>query len=445
MITALLLLPSLALAQVPSSLAYQGRLYGSDGLPVAGQVSIKFSLFDAATVGSEVWSETQTVGLSDGFYATYLGQSTPLGDVFDGRTLFLELSVNGAALTPRQRIASVPYALSCKSVAGGATTERGGLFTDVARGRKATVSAGSIKNSGPTGEAPDSYWTTSTFASSMTVDLGQLVTGIFEVAFESYPRGAAENIPAYQGSGLYQLEYSEDTSKPWTPVPAVAPVSGDFFDHKLKSVQARYIRLTVSAPALPGKPVNISMFRVLSFAPGENTAIDARRLYNGPASLDNGETQIKLGFANRTLWGSNSGGNLHLDADKTKTGGLIYLNWYDGKGVVFGNGSASAVASVDSAGNVNTIGSFSQNGIAFKGVVAGGTCMNGILGLWDPQQPTYGGATCDNYKAGYVSVTSCPAASGNVAQVKCPANTTKITVSAMSNCNVGGEGAICVR
>ena len=32
MITALLLLPSLALAQVPSSLAYQGRLYGSDEL-----------------------------------------------------------------------------------------------------------------------------------------------------------------------------------------------------------------------------------------------------------------------------------------------------------------------------------------------------------------------------------------------------------------------------
>jgi hypothetical protein len=47
------------------------------------------------------------------------------------------------------------------------------------------------------------------------------------------------------------------------------------------------------------------------------------------------------------IYGANTGGNLHLDS-----GNQIYLNWTSGTGVVFGNGTASApasMASVDSA------------------------------------------------------------------------------------------------
>lgn len=260
-----------------------------------------------------------------------------------------------------------------------------------------------------------------------------------------HPRGTVENVPAYRGDGSYVMEYSEDNVK-WTVVPAVAPVSGDFFDHKLNSVKARSLRLTLKAPAIPGKPVNISMFRVLSFDQGASTAVDARRLYGGPALLQNdaSATTVKVAFENRTLWGSNQSGNLHIDADKTKVGGLIYMNWYDGKGVVFGNGAAATVASVDSSGNVNAKGTYQQDGMAFKGVVAGGTCLNGIGGLWDPQQSTYGGASCSGYSGTHGSTGSCPGNVG-VAQVVCPTGTAKVVTFKMTNCSMGGEGAICVR
>lgn len=439
-IAAVLLLRTLTYAQVPLVLGYQGRLLGADGLPVSGPVGMEFGLYDAA--GSKIWSESQTVGLTDGFYATYLGSVTPLGGVVDGRDLFLELSVNGTTLAPRQRIASVPYALACKSIVGGATSERGGLFTDVARGHKASITAGALKDFGPTGETPDSYWTTSTFASSMTVDLGRVVPGIFEVAFESYPRGKVENIPAYEGSGAYQLEYSEDGSK-WTAIPAVVPVSGDFFDHKLKSVQARQFRLTLKVAATPGNAVSISMFRVLSFSQGESTAIDGRRIYGGEVALDddNGH-QVKMHFGNRALWGSNPSGNLHIDSDKSKPDGRIYMNYYDGKGVVFGNGTGASVATVDTAGNINAVGAYHQNGVAFKGVVAGGTCLNGRKNSWDPRMSTFGGASCSGYKGTYGD--GCPGNAG-LAELTCPAGAVKIVTFSWSACSDGGEGGICVR
>lgn len=114
-----LLIPSLALAQVPQRLAYQGRLTKADGTPETGVLPVTFSLFAAAEGGTAAWSEAQSLALTHGYYATNLGEITPLGKVFDGRELFLEVSVGGTALAPRQRIASVPYALVAGNVSGG--------------------------------------------------------------------------------------------------------------------------------------------------------------------------------------------------------------------------------------------------------------------------------------------------------------------------------------
>ncbi len=110
-----------AAAEVPGRLGYQGRLLKSDGSPEAGSKSITFSLYDAATGGTNpLWTETQTLALSDGYYATFLGSVQSFGaGLFDGRTLYLELKVDGAALSPRQEVGTVPYALLAGGVSGG--------------------------------------------------------------------------------------------------------------------------------------------------------------------------------------------------------------------------------------------------------------------------------------------------------------------------------------
>ncbi len=115
-------LPSLALAQVPQLVGYQGRLLKSDGSPESGSVAIKFSIYDAGNGGSALWTEAQSLALSDGYYATQLGSVTAFpSNLFAGPNRYLEIEVGGTALAPRQQIAAVPFALvaaQANSVAG---------------------------------------------------------------------------------------------------------------------------------------------------------------------------------------------------------------------------------------------------------------------------------------------------------------------------------------
>ena len=109
---------SAALADAPAKLAYQGRLLDASGAPAQGVVDLTFSVFAAATGGNPLWSEPEHVALTDGFYAVTLGDAAPLTpDVFDGTERFLETAVGGTALTPRQRVDSVPYAFAATTAA----------------------------------------------------------------------------------------------------------------------------------------------------------------------------------------------------------------------------------------------------------------------------------------------------------------------------------------
>lgn len=112
------LFPCLSLAQVPAKLAYQGRLIDASGSPQAGVVTMQFAVWDAPTAGNQLWCETQSVALTAGFYAVTLGDGTAcsgttgtLATTFSGVPRFLEITIGTSALTPRQAIDSVPFAL----------------------------------------------------------------------------------------------------------------------------------------------------------------------------------------------------------------------------------------------------------------------------------------------------------------------------------------------
>ena len=108
-------------APVPNIMNFQGRLAKPDGTPVAhGTYSVLFSLYDALTGGNLKWSETKSVVARNGSFAAAL-DSFPVG-AFNG-ALYLEIKIGAnAALTPRQPLASVAYAMKAGSVADGSVT-----------------------------------------------------------------------------------------------------------------------------------------------------------------------------------------------------------------------------------------------------------------------------------------------------------------------------------
>jgi len=105
---------------VPRLVGLHGRLLRADGTAATGTASAAYSIYDAETGGSALWQESQTLGLSDGYYSTFLGLVTvPPDALFDGGARWLEVRFESETLTPRIRLGSVPYALTAQSVSGG--------------------------------------------------------------------------------------------------------------------------------------------------------------------------------------------------------------------------------------------------------------------------------------------------------------------------------------
>jgi len=118
---ALLFAATPAFSLVPHLTGYQGRLLRADGTAATGTATVTFFVYAADTGGTPLWQESQTLGLSDGYYATFLGLvATPPGTLFDGAARWLEVRVGSETLAPRQQIGSVAYAVTARSVAGGA-------------------------------------------------------------------------------------------------------------------------------------------------------------------------------------------------------------------------------------------------------------------------------------------------------------------------------------
>jgi hypothetical protein len=109
----LALYASLADGQAPLVIDFQGKLVfaGNESL-VTGSRSINFSIYDAASGGSPLWTETQTVSVSNGIFNALLGGSVSLASVPFNRALWLQLNVQGETLLPRLNFTKSPFALS---------------------------------------------------------------------------------------------------------------------------------------------------------------------------------------------------------------------------------------------------------------------------------------------------------------------------------------------
>jgi hypothetical protein len=112
---------SAAPATAPLVINYQGRFTQASGTPLAGPVNIVFRLYNAAIAGTVIWTETHTgVELRDGVASVLLGsQVTFPFEAFTSDARYLTLVVDGGEeMTPRLRLASVPYALQAEKLGG---------------------------------------------------------------------------------------------------------------------------------------------------------------------------------------------------------------------------------------------------------------------------------------------------------------------------------------
>jgi hypothetical protein len=92
-----------------TTISYQGHLTDNAGEPVNGDLPMTFTLYDAPTSGTAVWTEersgSNTVPVTAGLFSVSLGSVTPLDTTLFGEPLWLGISVNGdAEMTPREQL-----------------------------------------------------------------------------------------------------------------------------------------------------------------------------------------------------------------------------------------------------------------------------------------------------------------------------------------------------
>lgn len=120
-----------ARAEVPSTISFTARLVDDKtGVELAGAHAVVFRLFDAEAGGNPLWTGEVDAEIEDGLLFYDLGTSEPLdGAIFDGKKLFLEVTLDGVTMEPRVGLGSVPYSMRANEAAnaaalGGMTLEQ---------------------------------------------------------------------------------------------------------------------------------------------------------------------------------------------------------------------------------------------------------------------------------------------------------------------------------
>lgn len=117
-----LLLATVGMAAVPTLVNYQGRLTDTNGVPLTGSVAVDVALFAEAAGGVPLYSETigNTELGANGVYSFAFGGEAGFSEALaSGSAIWLEVIIDRVALSPRERVLAVPYALHAASVAPG--------------------------------------------------------------------------------------------------------------------------------------------------------------------------------------------------------------------------------------------------------------------------------------------------------------------------------------
>jgi hypothetical protein len=99
-----------ARAQAPALINYQAKLISGTNL-YNGTATVIFSLHSLESGGTRYFAETQKVTVVDGLYSALIGASNAipgaLRSALANSPVWLQVTVDGTALAPRERVASV--------------------------------------------------------------------------------------------------------------------------------------------------------------------------------------------------------------------------------------------------------------------------------------------------------------------------------------------------
>ena len=259
-------------AQIPRKLNYQGFLTSPSGAPInSAALPLLFKLYDVSN--TLLYSETQSVVVSNGIFNVLIGSMTPLILPFDSQ-YFVGITMGAdPEMSPRQPLAASPYAIRAASaeslaatatVAGSQITGAVSAATSLANARtingvsfdgtaNITVPAASgpmfamffgltsgVGNGGPTDYA--ATVPVKTFAGSGRVPFpqdGPVAGGIVRISPSSFTLPAA---------GTYEITFRVHTTEPgqlqlelngldlagtvavnMNPMTGGHPISGNFF------------------------------------------------------------------------------------------------------------------------------------------------------------------------------------------------------------------------
>lgn len=109
---------------IPQTINYQGVLKDPFGNVVPnGNYDLTFTLYDAETGGTNLWSESKNLNITNGIINTALGSVTAIPQNIFTSALWLGIKVgSGTEFTPRIPLTSVPYSYYTMNVLNGSIT-----------------------------------------------------------------------------------------------------------------------------------------------------------------------------------------------------------------------------------------------------------------------------------------------------------------------------------
>jgi hypothetical protein len=112
----LFLLPAWGYCAIPQKVNYQGYLTDTHGVPINGAMQMTFRIYSVDTSGTPLWTETQSVTVTNGVYNVTLGNITALSLAFD-IPYYLGITVGtDPEMSPRKVLTSVGYAFRAMAV-----------------------------------------------------------------------------------------------------------------------------------------------------------------------------------------------------------------------------------------------------------------------------------------------------------------------------------------
>ena len=123
--------PSFSTVTIPNKVGFEGYLTDGTGQPISdGAHNLAFRVYSAVSdpPASAAWVETQTITVTTGLYSVLLGSvNTLTTNLFSGDR-WVGVTVDaGTEITPRTRVASVPFALNAEHANSAETVDWTGI------------------------------------------------------------------------------------------------------------------------------------------------------------------------------------------------------------------------------------------------------------------------------------------------------------------------------